>query len=104
MTTDKSFSVTDEKLLEYAFKESAKNGESPSYLAKAFKMEDGQEYQISWQIKKMDSPTRSNKNLCPCGHIHEDWGGGCGLKTYCVEGSQCNSDKCAEFVKGGNSE
>lgn len=52
--TDKSFSVTDEKLLEYAFKESAEKGESSSYLAKAFKMEDGQEYQISWQIKKME--------------------------------------------------
>ena len=51
--TNKSFAVSDEKLLEYAFKESAEQGKSSSYLAKAFKMEDGQEYQISWQIKKM---------------------------------------------------
>lgn len=53
--TDKSFSVADEKLLEYAFKESVEKGESSSYLAKSFKMEDGREYQISWQIKQCDA-------------------------------------------------
>lgn len=54
MATDKTFSVTDEKLLEHAFKEAAKDGKSPSYLAKEFKMEDGRAYQISWQIKRED--------------------------------------------------
>ena len=37
-------------------------------------------------------------NECECGHEHKPSSDGNGLKTYCVEGSQCNSDKCKEFV------
>lgn len=40
--------------------------------------------------------------ICPCGHIHKPSSDGSELRTYCVEGSACNSDKCAEFVKGRN--
>lgn len=39
------------------------------------------------------------EKLCPCGHIHKPSSNGKGLRTYCVEGSQCNSDKCKDFVK-----
>lgn len=40
-----------------------------------------------------------DEKSCPCGHIHQPSSDGNGLRTYCVEGSQCNSDKCEEFVK-----
>ena len=50
---------------------------------------------ISYSIKEA---------LCPCGHIHKPSSNGIGLRTYCVEGSQCNSDKCKEFVKHAKSE
>lgn len=39
-----------------------------------------------------------DESLCPCGHIHKPSSNGNGLRTYCVEGSQCNSDKCKDFV------
>lgn len=39
------------------------------------------------------------EELCPCGHIHEPSSNGNGLRAYCVEGSQCNSHKCKEFLE-----
>lgn len=38
------------------------------------------------------------EKLCPCGHIHKPSSDGNRLRIYCVEGSQCNSNKCKEFV------
>ena len=50
------------------------------------------------------SKQNSDEKLCPCGHEHKPRSDGRGLRTYCVEGSQCNSDKCKEFVSLGNGE
>lgn len=43
----------------------------------------------------------SDGKLCPCGHIHKPRYDGRGLRTYCVEGSKCNSDKCDTYVATG---
>ncbi len=58
-----------------------------------------------YDIKKNDvSKQNSEEKLCPCGHEHKPRSDGRGLRTYCVEGSQCNSDKCKEFVSLGADE
>lgn len=51
--------------------------------------------------EELNNAQTKESELCPCGHIHEPSSSGKGLRTYCVEGSQCNSNKCKDFLKGG---
>ncbi len=59
---------------------------------------------ISDWIKNDVPKQNSEEKLCPCGHEHKPRSDGRGLRTYCVEGSQCNSDKCKEYVSLGADE
>lgn len=64
---------------------------------------DGAIYELVLVLRK-DVIDKHAGTLCPCGHVHMPSDNGNGLRTYCIKGSECNSPKCVEFVKGGLSE
>lgn len=73
--------------------------ESSNVFPIAYK--DGYGFQRWGDMEPKDDVSEAKdkvKGLCPCGHVHLPYAGGRGFRTYCVEGSQCNSDKCKDFV------